>query len=527
MASHTPAPSHAPRRWSGSTPTPTYRAAGAVYRPRRPTETPLYPVVQHHLETFLAEAQEADPMGWGIPTWVERDFRGYLRCGILAHGFARVRCTGCGHDRLLAFSCKARGVCPSCNARRMAEVAAHLTDEVTPHLPVRQWVLSVPKRLRPFLHQTPEVASAVLAIFLRALRAALRDASPGAPAAVRDVQLGAISFPQRFGSSLNPHYHYHVLALDGVVSGDVERGVRFHEAAALEAPDAEALARAVQLRVLRWFVRRGLLDPATAADMRAWQGTGGFSVDGSVRIEGEDRAGLERLVRYCARGPLALERLHAPAGLDALTSPEARLVYRLPEPDVQGRQELRLTPLELLERLARLVPPPRIHRHRYHGVLAPNARLRSTVVSIGRPEPDDVPADAGPPPSPHPASRPVAPPGLSRQAGPSGSQAASPRSRSSRMLWAQLLTRIYEVLPLLCPVCGGEMRIISFITLPSTVQDILLHLDLPHRPPRVSPARGPPQAEFDFDQSPAFDLAAPEVIPEYEFDQSAPHDCEA
>jgi hypothetical protein len=175
---------------------------GRVYRPRRPPETPLCPVVQHHLETFLAEAQDADPMGWGVPTWVERDFRSYLRCGILAHGFARVRCTDCGHDRLLAFSCKGRGVCPSCNARRMAEVAAHLTDEVIPHLPVRQWVLSVPKRLRPFLHQTPEVASAVLAIFLRALRAALRDASPGAPDAVRDAQLGAISFPQRFGSSL-------------------------------------------------------------------------------------------------------------------------------------------------------------------------------------------------------------------------------------------------------------------------------------------------------------------------------------
>jgi hypothetical protein len=496
-------------------------ASSAVYRPRRPTATPLYPVVQHHLETFLAEAQEADPMGWGVPSWVERDFRSYLRCGILAHGFARVRCTDCGHNRLLAFSCKGRGVCPSCNARRMAEVAVHLTDEVIPHLPVRQWVLSVPKRLRPFLHETPEVASAVLAIFLRALRAVLRDASPGVPTALRDSQLGAISFPQRFGGSLNPHYHYHVLALDGVVSGDVEHGVRFHEATRLEVPEAEALARTVQLRVLRWFARRGLLDPTTAADMCTWRGTGGFSVDGSVRIEGEDRAGLERLVRYCARGPLALERLHAPAGLEALTSPEARLVYRLTEPDMHGREVLRLTPLELLARLARLVPPPRIHRHRYHGVLAPNARLRSTVVSMGRPETADTPVGVQSPFSPDHTSHPVAPRDRSDEPGPTG---ATPRSRSSRMLWAQLLARIYEVLPLLCPACGGEMRIISFITLPSTVQDILLHLDLPHRPPRVSPARAPPQAELKLDQSPAFDLAGPEPIPEFEFDQSSPHD---
>jgi hypothetical protein len=505
---------------------PAYRPAVAVYRPRRPTETPLYPVVLHHLETFLAETQDADPMGWGVPSWVERDFRSYLRCGILAHGFARVRCSDCGHDRLLAFSCKGRGVCPSCNTRRMAEVAAHLTDEVIPHLPVRQWVLSVPKRLRPFLHQTPEVASAVLGIFLRALRSALRDASPGAPTTVRDAQLGAISFPQRFGSSLNAHYHYHVLALDGVVSGDLERGVRFHEATGLEARDAEALGRTVQHRVLRWFARRGLLEPATAADMRTWRGTGGFSIDGSVRIEGEDRAGLERLVRYCARGPLALERLHAPAGIGTLSSPEARMVYRLPEPDLHGREVLRLTPLELLDRLARLVPPPRVHRHRYHGVLAPNARLRATVVSIGRPLPDEFPVNAEPPASPDRASHSVASPGHAQKPAPTGSLAATPRTRSSRMLWAQLLARIYEVLPLLCPVCGGEMRIISFITLPSTVERILLHLDLPHRPPRVSPARGPPQAELHLDQSPTFDLAAPEPIPEWEFDQSPPDDWE-
>ncbi|TVR61032.1 MAG: hypothetical protein EA422_13100 [Gemmatimonadales bacterium] len=297
-------------------------------------------------------------MGWGVPRWLERDFRSYLRCGILARGFARVRSADCGHDRLLAFSCKGRGVCPSCNTRRMAEVAAHLTDEVIPHLPVRRWVLSVPKPLRTFLHQSPEVASAVFAISLRALRAAIRGGSPGAPAAIRDAQLAAISFPQRFGSSLNPHYHFHVLALDGVVSGDLERGVRFHVASGLESRDAEALARTLQHRVLLLFARRGLLDASEVADMRTWRGTGGFSADASVRIEGEDRPGLERLARYRARRPLALERLHAPAGIGALTSPEAHLVYRLPEPDMYGRHELRLSPLELLDRLARLVPPP-------------------------------------------------------------------------------------------------------------------------------------------------------------------------
>ena len=165
---------------------PSWATSHPVYRPRRPTATPLYPVVQHHLETFL-ETTRDDTKGHGLPSWVERDFRACLRCGIHAHGFARARCEDCGHERLIPFSCKGRGICPSCNTRRMAEVAAHITDHVLPYLPVRQWVLSLPKRLRPYLHNNPDIAGAVLRILLRAIRTTVRHTSPGAPS---DARLG-------------------------------------------------------------------------------------------------------------------------------------------------------------------------------------------------------------------------------------------------------------------------------------------------------------------------------------------------
>ena len=88
-----------------------------------------------------------------------------------------------------------------------------------PVYPGAQWVLSVPKRLRPFLHHNPAIAGAVLRIFLRAIRATLRDASPGAgPGA----QIGAISFLHRFGASLNAHFHFHVCVIDGVFYEDAE-----------------------------------------------------------------------------------------------------------------------------------------------------------------------------------------------------------------------------------------------------------------------------------------------------------------
>jgi hypothetical protein len=70
------------------------------------------------------------------------------------------------HDFLVTFSCKGRGLCPSCNTRRMVETAAHLVDHVFPQLPVRQWALSLPKRLRYFLRHDRRTVTAVLTIFL-------------------------------------------------------------------------------------------------------------------------------------------------------------------------------------------------------------------------------------------------------------------------------------------------------------------------------------------------------------------------
>jgi hypothetical protein len=113
---------------------------------------------------------------------------------------------------LVAFSCKGRGLCPSCTTRRMAETAAHLVDHVFPPLPVRQWVLAVPKRLRWYLEREPRALSAVLHIFLRVVEHHLRQTSPGAAPSAR---FGAVSFVHRFGASLNRHVHFHCCVIEG------------------------------------------------------------------------------------------------------------------------------------------------------------------------------------------------------------------------------------------------------------------------------------------------------------------------
>jgi hypothetical protein len=95
-----------------------------------------------------------------VPGYVEDELRGYLACGLLCFGFARAVCMTCRTGFVVAFSCKGRGVCPSCNGRHMAQTAAHLADHVIPPVPVRQWVISVPKRLRGMLADRPRAVAA-------------------------------------------------------------------------------------------------------------------------------------------------------------------------------------------------------------------------------------------------------------------------------------------------------------------------------------------------------------------------------
>ena len=138
----------------------------ATYRRRAPEETLLHEVVRDNLATFFdwAEARSSD--GRGLPRYVKRAFEHYLDCGILAKGFVRVRCPSCGYDTAVGFSCKERGLCPSCTGRRMDEVAANLVDRVFPQVPVRQWVLSMPHEVRFYLAKDASLLSGVLKIFI-------------------------------------------------------------------------------------------------------------------------------------------------------------------------------------------------------------------------------------------------------------------------------------------------------------------------------------------------------------------------
>lgn len=104
-----------------------------------PAASVLCQVVRDHYQPFLAEASQLRE-GEGLPRFADDRFDAFLRCGWYAGGFARFYCTSCRAERLVAFSCKGRGFCPSCGGRRMTERAARLVGHVWPEVPVRQWV---------------------------------------------------------------------------------------------------------------------------------------------------------------------------------------------------------------------------------------------------------------------------------------------------------------------------------------------------------------------------------------------------
>ena len=140
------------------------------YRRHRPEETVLYQVVEANAEAFFAHLEEHDS---SLPRFVREEFEAYLVCGRLERGFVRVKCDGCRNEYAVACSCKRRGWCPSCGARRMVETAAHLVDHVLPRAPMRQWVLSFPWPLRLLCAAHPEWLTRVLGIVTRALSSAV------------------------------------------------------------------------------------------------------------------------------------------------------------------------------------------------------------------------------------------------------------------------------------------------------------------------------------------------------------------
>ena len=394
-----------------------------VYVRHRPETTLLYQIVREYWPEFQSELASH---GRYLPAYVTKEFDEYLKCGRLEHGFLRVRCDSCHDEKLVAFSCKKRGFCPSCGARRMADSAALLVDEILPHQPMRQWVLSVPFPLRFLFASNPKAMSRVLGIVYRAIATHLaHKAGITQPLA----QTGAVTLIQCFGSALNLNIHFHMLFLDGVyIGGSSGHPVRFRQVKAPSRNELTRLTHTIAHRVARYLERQGLLERDTgniyltpeAVDtsdedpsnqllgssityriaLGPQQGrkvltlqtlpdcesensfastlgeVAGFSLHAGVATKANERTKLVRLCRYIARPAVTTKRL-------SLTR-NGQLRYELKTPWRNGTTHVIFEPLDFISRLVSLVPKPRVNLTRFHGVFAPNSKYRSLVTPARR-----------------------------------------------------------------------------------------------------------------------------------------------
>jgi hypothetical protein len=475
-----------------------------TYQRRQPEGSVLYRTLEANLDRFLTTA--AGDEGPGLPAFVTRELRAYLRCGVLEQGCLHVRCERCADEMVVGFSCKGRGFCPSCGGRRMSELAAQLVERVIPPVPVRQWVLSLPWTLRYQLAFDAGLCGAVLAVFIRVVFGWL--AATAARQGLRSARCGAVTAIQRFGSALNLNLHFHALVLDGVYTQPTPEGAPvFH---ALPPPtDAEigTILERVHARVQKLLRRCGRLpeepspsDPVAeqmpllagyaAASIQERVATGpraghpvrrlrsaaavvdgdkprcarleGFSLHANVALPAHAREQLEHLCRYLLRPPLALERLTESSG--------GQLLYELPHPRRDGSTHLLLDPLELIEKLSVLIPAPRFHLLRFHGLLAPHAAGRAQIIPRGGAgvDPEGGPVGAG--------------------LGPGAGAGAPPAEGSAGLCWATLLKRVFAVDVLLCPGCGGRRRIVGVYSGGPRLRELLERLGLGDRSTRPPPA---------------------------------------
>jgi len=189
--------------------------------------------------------------------------------------------------------------------------------------------------------------------------------------------------------------------------------------------------------------------------------SGGFNLHARQSIGAGDRAGLERLCRYLLRPPLAQKRLRI--------LPDGSVYLGLKRAWGDGTQAFQFEPVEFLARLAALVPQPRGHTTRFHGVFAPNARLRDAVVpEVAKSEPEDCGHGDGT---------------RGQEGGDSGG------SQAGRMSWARLLKKVFQIDVLECPRCGSGMQRIAFVTAAASIRKILRAVGLPADSPEISPPK--------------------------------------
>jgi hypothetical protein len=258
----------------------------SIYRPRKPQESQYYQCIEDHFERFEQVYDDRFAKQYGFfRSYVKMVIYRYLDCGILHNGFARVRCKDCGHEYLLAFSCKRRHFCPSCHQKRVVEFGEWLCEEILKDAPHRHFVFSIPKILRRYFLYDRKLLSDLSRCAWETLKEFFQEA-----VAEEDAVPGAVIAIHSFGDFLGWHPHLHVLCTDGCFYGN---GM-FRVAPLFELKYLEEIFRH---KVFKMLLSKGKITQDLVNMLMSWRHSG-FNVFCGPRIQPGEEEAMENLARY-------------------------------------------------------------------------------------------------------------------------------------------------------------------------------------------------------------------------------------
>ncbi len=413
----------------------------------------MWRIFDARYEEFEAVYEERFAEKYGsLRPVVGRVVEGFLKCGILDFGFARVRCPSCGDEYLLAFSCKSRCLCPSCHKKRQVQFGEFAVEEVLAEVPHRHVIFSVPKMVRwAFRRDRRRLA--------KLAKAAYETVKEFLTSAVgeRDAVPGAVVCVQTYGEFLDFHPHLHMLTSWGCFRKDGT----FLEVP--EVPTAEQLEKLFRHRVIKMLQDEGAIDEKVVKNLLSWKHTGFGGFIGH-EIPAKDGAGRESVARYLVHPPIVVGRI--------LTEEKSeQVVYKGDKVHPRHKANFRIfDPLEFIAEVVSHIPNVHEKTAIWYGFYSNKSRgiRKAKEVEASKPGPE----------------------GAAGSGAEEGSPAEADRAPAEvRKNWARLIRRVFEVDPLICVRCGSEMKVIALIDRPSVIKRILGHFE---RAASVSTGRAPP-----------------------------------
>ena len=431
---------------------------------RQTEKNPIY-------QAIIESSDLLERMSSQYPSFVLKAFDGFKTCGVIKYGIMRLKCLSCDYNQIVALSCKKRGFCTSCANKFMLETSRHLIDNILPVARYRQIVVTLPYDIRFIVGTNSTILNRINKIINRAIHRVLK--SKASTAGFKNPVVGSINFIQRFGGMANLNPHWHCLVMEKAY--ECGEKIRARNLPQMTKIDLAEILQEIIYYTAKHFKKEGYVDEAmlmlklppqdkilqdhqsllddikdsmrtpkietigdnesdhqsvSSSDIsrgRLCLAQNGFTIHGATKINPLNRSGLEKLINYMARPALSSQSISLQGGI---------ITYKLKRPLKSGSTHIRLPLNSFIKRLAALVPLPRRHLTRHHGIFARAHPLRPKIIK----NPGVLKTLSGRLPDPTTGQKLVA-----------------------NTSWCLLLKRTFKFDISVCPKCGDKLEVMSVI----------------------------------------------------------------